>query len=90
MYVRKALLAAAAIAVVAAAFTPTVATAWSRVQGDHGYPIGLNGIPGAGPGYYNRGIPVYGYGGYGGSGCWRQQVIETPFGPIDRRVWVCG
>ena len=94
---RKMLLAAAAVTVVAATFAPTEASAHWRGRGGWGGPaIGLGlglGIAGAGYyggggyGYYGGGYPAYGP-GYGG--CWRRQVVYTPYGPRARRVWVCG
>jgi hypothetical protein len=31
------------------------------------------------------------YGGYGYApyGCWRRVVVDTPYGPRSRRIWVC-
>jgi len=31
------------------------------------------------------------YGGYGYApyGCWRRVIVDTPYGPRARRVWVC-
>ena len=96
---RKMLLAAAAVTVVGATFSPTEASARYRGRGGYGYggaAIGLGlglGIAGAGYyggggyGYYGGGYPAYGP-GYGG--CWRRQVVYTPYGPRARRVWVCG
>lgn len=97
MFMRKILLAAAAVAVGATAMAPTDASARGRGgRGFGGAAIGLGlglGIAGAGyyggggNGYYGGGYPAY---GYGSGGCWRRQVVYTPYGPRARRVWVCG
>jgi hypothetical protein len=95
---KKGLLAVAAVAVVAATFVPTEASArWrGRGWGWGGPALGIGlGLGLAGAGYYGGyygGYPAYGYGyGYPAyGGCWRRQVFYTPYGPRARRVWVCG
>ena len=92
---RKLLLGLATVAVVAATFAPTEASArWrGRGWGWGGPAIGLGlGLGLAGAGYYGGyygGYPAYGYGGPA-YGCWRRTVVYTPYGPRSRRVWVCG
>jgi hypothetical protein len=49
-----------------------------------GLGLGL-GLAGA----YNPYYPYYGPYPYRGRGCWRRAVVETPWGPRVRRVWVC-
>ena len=50
-----------------------------------GLGLGL-GLAGA----YNPYYPAYGpYPYHRGRGCWRRAVVETPWGPRVRRVWVC-
>jgi hypothetical protein len=87
---RKLLLAVAAMAVVAATFAPTEASA--RWRGRHwgGAAIGFGlGLGLAAPYYYRPyyAPPPYYYGSYG---CWRRVIVATPWGPRPRRVWVCG
>jgi hypothetical protein len=49
--------------------------------------VGLGIGLGLAAGYpYYAGYP-YGY--YGYRGCWRRAVVETPWGPRVRRIWVC-
>jgi hypothetical protein len=45
-----------------------------------GFGLGLAGYP-----YYYGGY----YGGYPHHGCWRRAVVDTPWGPRVRRVWIC-
>ena len=93
---RTILLTGAAIAVVAATFAPTDASAHWRGRGGWGggyYGGGGYGYYGGGGyGYYRGGGGYYGggYPAYGGGGCWRRQVVYSPYGPRVRRIWVCG
>jgi hypothetical protein len=53
--------------------------------------IGLGLGLGLGAGYYGGyygGYPYYP--AYGHRGCWRRIVVDTPYGPRVRRIWVCG
>jgi hypothetical protein len=84
---RKLLLVLAAI--VGVAFAPTGASARGRGRGFRGFgwgapAIGLGLGLGLGAGYY--------YGGpyYASRGCWRRVIVDTPYGPRARRIWVCG
>jgi hypothetical protein len=102
---RKILLIIAALVGAGIAFAPTGASArgWGRGRGFGfgGAAIGLGlGLGLAGAGYYGRGYgyapygyPAYGYGypaAYGyDRGCWRRTVVDTPYGPRVRRIWVC-
>ena len=88
--VRKMLLVIAALAGAAVMFAPTGASARGfRGRGRGfgwggpaiGFGLGL-GLAGAYP-YYG-----YPYGYYRG-GCWRRVIVNTPYGPRPRRVWVC-
>jgi hypothetical protein len=104
MFGRKLLLGIAALAVIAATFAPTEASARWRGRGGFGWGgaaigLGLGLGLAAGYPYYARAYP-YGYGprygayghGYGRPyryGCWRRVWIETPWGPRPRRAWVC-
>lgn len=76
-----------AIATLGAAAIPTTASArgWGRGGG-----WGGRGFYGRGYGWGYRGgyYPAYGYGVYGG--CWRSVRSFGPYGPVWRRVWVCG
>jgi hypothetical protein len=83
---RKVLLTIAAVAVVAAAFAPTEASARRRGA--------------MSPEYYDRyycgRLPAYGYDGcgyrefgYGKDSCWRRVIVNSPDGPRPRRVPVC-
>lgn len=90
MFLRKMLVIIAALAG-AITFVPSGASArgfrGGRGWGWGGPAIGLGiglGLAGAYGGYY--GYPAYGY-GYGG--CWRRAVVDTPYGPRVRRIWVC-
>jgi hypothetical protein len=42
----------------------------------------------AGYPYYYGGYPYGAHYGYG-HGCWRRAVVDTPWGPRVRRIWVC-
>lgn len=98
---RRLLLAIAALAVVATTFAPTEASArWRGGYGHRGWGwggaavgLGLGLGLAAGYPYYARG-GYYGYGPYYSSGyyggCWRRVLVDTPWGPRPRRVWVCG
>ena len=91
---RPMLLAIAAIVVVSATFAPTEASAhWrGRGWGWGGPAIGLGLGLGLAAGYPYYARPTYGYPAYGGysDGCWRRVIVETPWGPRARNVWVCG
>ena len=89
MSFRRALLAVATVAVVAAAFVPVDASARRR----GGYAMS--------PDYYDRvycgRLPAYRYDGcgypefsYGPDSCWRRVIASSPTGPRPRRVYVCG
>lgn len=86
---RRLLLIVAAL-VGAVTLLPTAASARGGFRGGRGFggaAVGLGlGLGLAGAGYYGGyygGYPAYG-------GCWRRQVVYTPYGPRARRVWVCG
>jgi hypothetical protein len=87
MSYRKMLLIVAALAG-AITFAPSSASA-QRGRGRRGWgwggpAIGLGiGLGLAGAGYYG----AYGYPAH--RGCWRRAVVETPYGPRVRRIWVC-
>ena len=96
---RKLLLVLAAI--VGVAFAPPEASArgfrGGGFRGGRGFgwgapAIGLGLGLGLGAGYYGYGPGYYGYGEpyYASRGCWRRVIVDTPFGPRARRVWVCG
>ena len=89
---RPMLLAIAAIVVVSATFAPTEASAHWRGRGWGGTAIGLGLGLGLAAGYPYYARPAYGYPAYGGysDGCWRRVIVETPWGPRARNVWVCG
>ena len=91
---RKLLLAFTAIAIVSATFAPTEASArWrGRGWGWGGPALGLGLGLGLAAGYPYYARPYYGYGpgpGYYGYSCWRRVIVDTPWGPRARRVWVC-
>jgi hypothetical protein len=68
----------AAVALGAAALAPTSASAWGFHGGwGHG---------GWGPHF---GGPRFGFYGGGYVGCWRNQWVPTPYGPVLQRVNVC-
>ena len=93
---RKVLLIFAAIMGAAVIVAPSGASARGRGGRGRGFgwggaAIGLGlglgaagyyGGYGYGPGYYGAGYPAYG-------GCWRRAVVDTPYGPRARRIWVC-
>jgi hypothetical protein len=97
---RKILLVLAAILSVAMAAPSTASARGFRgggFRGGRGFgfaapAIGLGLGLGLGAGYYGGyyGGPYASYGyGYGGRGCWRRVVVDTPYGPRARRIWVC-
>jgi len=85
-------LAGVAATLVAVVALPTEASA--RGRGGGGWHGGggwrgrgfHRGWGGARLGFY----PHYGGYGYGLYGCYRPVTVLTPFGPLVRRVWVCG
>ena len=93
---RKMLLILAAI--VGVAFAPATASArggfrGGGFRGGRGFgfaapAIGLGlGLGLAGAGYYGG---YYGGGPYyAARGCWRRTLVDTPWGPRVRRIWVC-
>jgi len=83
---KKIAIALVALAAVGGAMAPTTASArgWRGGRGWYG-----RGFYGRGWGYRGGYYPGYGvYGGYGG--CWRTVRSFGPWGPVWRRVWVCG
>jgi hypothetical protein len=73
----------AALALGTAALAPTSASAW----GFHGgWGHGGWGHGGWGPHF---GGPRFGFYGGGYVGCWRNQWVATPYGPVLQRVNVC-
>jgi hypothetical protein len=94
---RKMLLILAAILGVAMAAPGTASARGFRgggFRGGRGFgfaapAIGLGLGLGLGAGYYGG---YYGgpYASYGyGRGCWRRVIVDTPYGPRARRIWVC-
>jgi hypothetical protein len=78
----------AAVALGAAALAPTSASAWGfhGGWGHGGWGHGGWGHGGWGHGGWGPRVGFYG-GGY--VGCWRNQWVATPYGPVLQRVNVC-
>jgi len=91
MLLRKMLVIIAALAG-AITFVPSAASARGFRGGGRGFgwggaAIGLGvGLGLAGAGYYGG---YYGGYPYAYGGCWRRAVVDTPYGPRVRRIWVC-
>ena len=68
----------ATVALGAAALAPTSASAWGFHSGGWGH-------GGWGPHFG----PRFGFYGGGYVGCWRNQLVATPYGPVLQRVNVC-
>lgn len=89
---QKMLLAVAVVAVVAAAFAPSEASARHRGRSHVGGAAGWSAADFCGGrlpawGVDACGTPEF---SYGPGSCWRRAVVRTPDGPVARRVRVCG
>ncbi len=84
--IRKTMFAlTATVALGAAALAPTSASAWGFHGGGWGH--GGWGHGGWGP-HFGYG-PHLGFYGGGYVGCWRNQWVATPYGPVLQQVNVC-
>ena len=88
----KMLLAVCTVAVVAATFAPTEASARHRIRGYAWGDVGWSAAD-----FCGGRLPAYGTDAcgnrefsYGPSSCYRRAVVYTPLGPVARRVWACG
>ena len=88
----KTLLAVCTVAVIAAAFAPTEASARYRIRG-----YGWGNVGWSAADFCGGRLPAYGTDAcgnrefsYGPSSCYRRAVVYTPLGPVARRVWACG
>ena len=81
----KMLLAVCTVAVVAATFAPTEASARYRIGGWSAADFCGGRLPAYGTDACgNREF------GYGPDSCYRRAVVYTALGPVARRVWACG
>ena len=89
---QKMLWAVAVVAVVAAAFAPSEASARHRSRSHVGGAAGWSAADFCGGQLPAWGVDACGNRefSYGPGSCWRRAVLRTPDGPIARRVRVCG
>jgi hypothetical protein len=92
---RKIMFALVALATIGVAAVPSTAQARGGWRGGRGWGRGWGWGPAVGVGIglgLAAGYPYYGggYYGYGPYGCWRTVRSYGPWGPVWRRVWVCG
>lgn len=85
---QKNLLAISAVAVVAATFAPSEASARHRNRGHHWAVPAAAYCGGQLPAWGKDacGLPEFSY----GDGCWKRVIVNTPEGPRSRRVRTCG